>query len=382
MIGDNLEVFTFDYLMSEAMLEVPDSIDKRQGSVIYDALAPACARLAEFYYMLRNVYKDTYVSTAEGEALDNRAAEQGLTRYAATFALKKAYFTDSASNPMFIPIGARFATVSDVQPITYIVESPYEENGVAVAGYYNLRSETSGAIGNEYSGDITNITYIQGLASAVMSDVIVPARDEETDDELRSRYFDTVSTKAYGGNVSQYNQVVKDMPGVGDVQIYPVWNGGGTVKLSIIDAEYNPCSSAFLSSIQEEIDPTSMSGQGMGVAPIGHAVTVVTPAEVPIDVSMDVELTSGYSINQVTQPIKDSLENYFLSVRKEWGVENPTGGYTLAIYIARVVVVALQTTGVANVTNVKLNGSSADLVLTQNSQTQQLPKVGVVTVNA
>jgi len=26
---------------------------------------------------------------------------------------------------------------------------------------------------------------------------------------------------------------------VGDVKVYPVWNGGGTVKLVIIDSEYN-----------------------------------------------------------------------------------------------------------------------------------------------
>ena len=382
MIGDNLEIYTFDYLINQALSEVPDYLDKRQGSVIYDALAPACARLAELYYNIRNAYRDTYVSTAEGEYLDNRAAEQGLTRYAATFALKKAYFTNAEDKPMFVPIGARFASISDIEPINYVVEAAYTENNVAIAGYYILRCETAGTVGNEYSGNLTNITHIQGLANAVMSDLITPARDEETDDELRARYYDTVNTKAYGGNIAQYNQVVKDMSGVGDVQIYPVWNGGGTVKLSVVDAEYRPCSSNFLASIQEEIDPVSKSGQGMGIAPIGHAVTVTTPTEFAVNISMDVELSSGYTKTQITQPIKDALEEYFQSVREDWGKEDVSGNYSLSIYIAKVVVYALQTPGVANVTNVKLNGSSTDLALTQNSQTQQLPIVGTVTINA
>lgn len=382
MIGDNLEIYDFDYLMSLAMSEVPDYLDKRQGSIIYDAIAPVCARLAELYYNVRNVYRDTYVSTAEGEALDNRAAEQGITRYAATFALKKAYFTDASDKPMFIPIGSRFSSVSDVDPITYAVESQYTVDGAAVAGYYNLKCETAGTVGNEYSGSLTNITHIQGLANAVMSDLITPARDEETDEELRSRYYDTVNTKAYGGNVAQYNQVVRDMAGVGEVQVYPVWNGGGTVKLSVVDTEYKPCSSTFLAALQEEIDPPSKTGQGMGLAPIGHSVTVVTPETLSVAVSMDIELITGYSVSQVTKPIQDAIEGYFESVRREWGLETANGSYSLSVYVARIVVVVLQVAGIANVTNVMLNGKSADLIISQTSTTQQLPVVGTVTINA
>ena len=40
MIGDNLEQYTYEYLMQLALSYVPDDRDKRQGSVIYDALAP------------------------------------------------------------------------------------------------------------------------------------------------------------------------------------------------------------------------------------------------------------------------------------------------------------------------------------------------------
>ena len=255
MIGDYLEVYTFDYLMAQALSQVPNTVDKRQGSIIYDALAPACYRLADFYNTLRNVYKDTFAETATGESLDYRVAEQGITRHSATYAIKKAYFASAAEQPMAVPLGARFSTISDMNPITYAVISAYAENGVVQPGYYQLQCEVSGIEGNEYSGTLTNITYVQGLASATMSELINPARDEETDDELRTRYFERVNQKPFSGNIAQYDQELKEISGVGDVQIYPVWNGGGTVKLSIVDSEYNKCSNEFVTIVQNLIDP-------------------------------------------------------------------------------------------------------------------------------
>ena len=55
MIGDYLEKYTFEYLIDSALSRVSDSIDKREGSIIYDALAPACYELAEVYMQLRSI---------------------------------------------------------------------------------------------------------------------------------------------------------------------------------------------------------------------------------------------------------------------------------------------------------------------------------------
>ena len=38
----------------------------------------------------------------------------------------------------------------------------------------------------------------------------------------------------FGGNIAQYRQWAKEIPGIGGVQVYPVWAGGGTVKLSTV----------------------------------------------------------------------------------------------------------------------------------------------------
>ena len=45
----NYSDMTFEYLLSRCLNRVSNDIDKREGSVIYNALAPACAELAEAY---------------------------------------------------------------------------------------------------------------------------------------------------------------------------------------------------------------------------------------------------------------------------------------------------------------------------------------------
>ena len=383
MIGDYLEIYTYEYLLSKALARISDAYDKRQGAIMWDAVAPHDYQLAEFYMQLREVYKNTFADSAEGDYLDLRVKEQGMTRYAATYALKKGEFYDEEDNPMTIPLGTRFTTVSSTKPVNYYVESEYLQDGVAVPGTYTLRCELAGTEGNDYIGELINITFISGISRAEMSTLLEPARDTETDEELRIRYYLRLKQKPFGGNIAQYDEEVKALPGVGELQVYPVWNGGGTVKLSIIDAEYNPISAEYIETLDKLIDPENAQGDkgtGLGMAPIGHKVTVTTPDTLSINISARVTLTSGYSIGQVEQPIKDAIEEYLLQLRKEWGLADELNNYSLAIYIARINMVILSVAGVANVTDITINENAQDLTLIQNATTQQLPVLGEVSI--
>jgi hypothetical protein len=66
--------------MDRALAEVPNTIDKRVGSVIYDALAPAIMLLAEGYAKLSTYVVDSLVTTATGEALDDHGRVYGVSR--------------------------------------------------------------------------------------------------------------------------------------------------------------------------------------------------------------------------------------------------------------------------------------------------------------
>ena len=229
-----------------------------------------------------------------------------------------------------------------------------------------------------------NITFIQGLASATMSTLIQPARDTETDDELRERYFDGLNQKAFGGNIADYREKVLEIEGVGGVQIYPVWNGGGTVKLSIVDTEYNPATSEFIELVANEIDPENYEGEkgtGLGIAPIGHKVTVTTPTETDIDVSATLTLKSGYQLGQVEDAVKQQISDYLLSLRREWDNADNMNRYSLSVFLARVSSAIINVTGVDNVTNLTLNGEAEDIELPQTGASQSVPVLGEVTLS-
>lgn len=384
MIGDNLEQYTYKYLMSQALSSVDDSLDKREGSIIYDALAPACYVLAGYYMELYQVVKNSFAVTATGEWLDQRVKESGITRREATGAVKRADFTDDAGQAAVVRIGTRWSTVSSTNPITYRVTAQYEQNDAPVAGAYELTCETLGTIGQEYTGPIIPVDFVKGVAAATMSTTLIPGRDAETDDELRERYFDQMSAKAFGGNISDYRNKTREIIGVGDLQIYPVWNGGGTVKLSIVDTAFRAASNEFVQEVQNLIDPVNASGvqgDGLGIAPIDHKVTVVAPEEVAVNITASIVLQVPYEVGQVQPAVEQAIEAYMVELRHDWATPNEFNEYALSVYTSRITAAIVGVPGISNVTNVRLNGTAADITLQQTGQKQQIPVKGTVTLN-
>lgn len=380
MLWDEIEQYTYDYLLQTALAQVPDTVDKSKYSIIFDALAPACYSLAEGYQQLKKIIVSTYALTASGEWLDYRAAEQGIHRRLASPAQKRGSFFDLQGNPRAVDIGTRFATITETTPVTYYVSDTYKIDGGVVFGQYILTCETAGIIGNSYIGNLLPITYVNGLGSAYMDTLIQPGADEETDDAFRQRYLDRLGAKAFAGNIAHYREMCMARTGVGAVQVYPVWDGGGTVKLSIVDSEFNPISNDFRQSIKNYFDPDEMPQQGYGQAPIGHLVTISTPEYRTINIEAKITPVSDYTAELLQASIELALEDYISSLKREWARTFDLNTYEVNIYLARVSATILSVGGVLNVTDVKVNGNAQDLVLTQTGQKQEMPTLGTVNI--
>ena len=160
-------------------------------------------------------------------------------------------------------------------------------------GQYSLTAETAGTVGNEYVGTLFPIDYVPELAAARLADILIPGEDEESDDALRTRYFESLKSQAFGGNIADYKNKVELLPGVGAVKVFPVWNGGGTVKIVLVDSEWGVPSSELVKQVQEAIDPVNTQGTGVGLAPIGHVVTVAGVTGSKIDVSFNLTFEGG-----------------------------------------------------------------------------------------
>lgn len=371
---------TYQNILAAMLARIPNSYDKRDTSPIQTALGPAAYQIEGVYIALNMMQNQAFIGTAMGQDLDSLAAIGGISRLAATPAVRLGVFNTAVS------LGDRFSTINGSDSINFKVTA-----ATADPLEWWLTAETPGAIGNQYSGPILPINTIPGLTSAQLTTIIVSGSDEETDDELRDRLVLALTDRPFAGNIAAYRKYLLEMTEaggqqirIGGVQVYPTWDGGGTVKCSVVDADDMPFTQAVVDLIQEEIDPANNAGAGIGMAPIGACVTIVSPTEEmmqAINVSATVSHSSG-TIESITIAAQAAIEAYLAEVRSEWGIAEVSdpSTYVSNVYIARVTAAILGVTGVTNVTNVTLNGSASDIVLTENANTQQVPVLGTVTL--
>lgn len=384
VLSEYLQKYTYDYILTEALSKVPDNVDKREGSIIRDALSPCCYEAAKHILYLADIIEQTYIETANGLWLDGRVIEGGVTRDPATYAKKLGVFKTQLDEPCQISIGQSFSTVGDTILNYTAVQVYANEDGDVVPGSYIMQCNTVGSVGNSYIGRIVPNDYIEKLASAEITTLLYPGEEEESDDSLRERFLANLMKTAFGGNIAQYRQWAKEIPGIGGVQVYPVWAGGGTVKLSIIDTDYNSCSSEFCQTILEKFDPENSGGEtglGLGIAPIGHKVTVSTPLPRTINVSGKITLLPGYKLETLMPDIKASLENYLLSLREAWENSDDENNYSVTVYLGRINFAILNVKGVSSAYELKLNETDTDIKLTETSSLQEIPVLGTVSLD-
>lgn len=376
-LATELESHDFDYFMENMLEEVDESVDQRQGSIIYDALAPAATMLAQESLSMGNLVRSTYTSTAPGEFLDYKAPERGQSRQQATTAQVMAKFLDVDGNPVTsVEVGDQFASLGD-EPVFYHVTKLNEDLTA------DMLAEETGTRPNGYLGQVLPITPNDSLSWAEVMSVSVPAKDAETDDHLRERLLSPDAYNAYGGNVADYLDMLSKIEDVGAGQVYPVWQGGGTVKLVIVNNELRGASELLVKQVKQTIDPLEFEGQGYGLAPIDHKVTIVAPAEVKVNIESTVMTDSSTSVSGVEGAIKAGIESYFAKRREAWDdVDKVTGrGYSLTVYRSQILSEIMKVDGVINATLPTLNGMESDVAMTFNNEVSELPIVGEVTLH-
>lgn len=339
---------TYEALLQEMLVLVPNNLDKREGSVIYDALAPAAAKLAQCYVDLATNVNLFFTDTTGGEFLERRAADFGITRKPAIQATRQAAFNIAVSE------GTRFF----VDGIYFVVQ----QGGTTAI----LQCETPGEAGNipDEGIRLLPVDNISGLTSAFLGAVLMEGIEEETDAALLERLLAKMRRPATSGNANQYRQWAIEVPGVGDAKVFPLWNGGGTVKVVLLDANKQAPEPSLVTQVQHYIDPEP--GMGEGQAPIGAQVIVVGAAAVPIDVSVDVTLVNGASISTVKELIELGLQEYLQTLAFK----------DVLIRYTRIANVILDIPFVIDYANLTVNGQTANIQI----DLDEVAVLGTVTV--
>lgn len=353
------ESITYEGILQRMLDRVPDTVDKREGSVIYDALAPAAIELQNMYINLDGVLNESFADTASLPYLIRRAAERGITQYPATYAVIKAVATPSNIE---ISTGSRFS----LNASNYIVMEKIAD------GEYKMICETAGVIGNNYSGDLIPIDYIEGLQTIEITEVLIPGEDEEDVESLRERYFNSFDSQAFGGNIADYKEKINAINGVGGVKIYRATSVGGAIRAVIIDSTYSKPSSDLVDEVQETIDPINNQGEGVGLAPIGHIVTIEGCGAISVDVQTSLEFKDGWTWEAVKTYVESAIDDYLKELSSEWE-ENGKDG--LIVRINQLESRLLNIEGVRDISGTLLNGNATNLSIDKDS----IPVRGTVT---
>ena len=398
------EHVTYDEILNRMMSRVSNKLDKREGSVIWDAHSPAALEIMALYIELERVLNESFGDTASREFLILRCGERGITPYPASKAAARGEFTPKNIDVL----GKRF----NIGEVNFAAVEKISD------GVYKMECEQEGANGNHYLGQLTPIDYVSGLQTAELTELLIPGEDEEDTEDLRQRYFDSFEEKAFGGNVKDYVTKTNAISGVGQTKVTRVWNGdikpaelipsesvenwyngvvntlsdepkkwlesvfkaaedkkltvGGTVLITVLNSDYGEASEELVKKVQEEIDPEPYGGEGLGLAPIGHVVTVRSAEAVPVNITAKITFETGYGFGNLKETIENAVENYLLELRKGWGDSSAT-----VVRISQIETRLLAIKGVLDIGGTKLNGAEENLSLDE----LQIPVLGGVEVD-
>lgn len=327
---------TYEEILQRALSRVPDIFDKREGSIIYDAIAPCCYELSLAYVEMEKKLKNTYAGTSEREGLILRASEIGISPNPATYSIRKGVFT-----PSNVDVTGQMFNLDD---LNFVATKKISD------GVYEMTCQSVGEVGNYGSGQLIPVNYIIGLETATLTpDVIIYGEEVEDTEVFRKRYFDTLKNEAIDGNIAQYRKWASNFAGIGNSKVFPLWNGANTVKVSILNSENGVASEKLIGDFQNYLDPDSQ-GLGNGVAPIGAIVTVSTATTKAINITANISLASGY---ETIVDVEKDLMEYLKSI-----------AYTKSIvpYIA-IGSIILNNKSVDAVNELRINGGIVDISL-------------------
>lgn len=381
---------TYAIILERMLSRVSNKFDKREGSVIFDTHSPTALEFQFLYIELERIIQEAYGDTASRDFLILRCKERGITPYPSTNAILKGKFT-----PADIDLtGKRF----NIDELNYTVIEKIAD------GEYLVQCEEKGIIGNQFLGSMIPIDYIARLETAELTEVLIPGEDEEDTEDLRQRYFDSFKEGAFGGNVRDYLEKTNAIPGVGKTKVTRVWNSdirpaemipsesvktwyenviqtlsgdsaawltavftagtekklttGGTVLLTILNSDFEPASETLIQTVQETIDPEVNAGEGYGLAPIGHVVTVKSVESISISVKTSLAFNSGYGWNNLQNSINEAISAYLLELRKEWA-DVPY----ITVRVSQIETRILSIKGIVDITDTQINGSEDNLTL-------------------
>ena len=191
----------------------------------------------------------------------------------------------------------------------------------------------------------------------VCADRGVERRAGEEDDALRARTLESLQRQGASGNADDYESWCAAVPEILRVRVLPLHRGAGTVDIAAVGLDGRGASAAAVAAAQAMVDEKR---------PVGADARVLAASETAVHVTAKVALADGGDLTAVQAAFSAALAEFCrdcaLTVR--------------VVSFARVSALLLGCGGVADVADLRLNGGTESLNLTETAA----PVPGTVTL--
>lgn len=341
---------TDEQIKQEMLNNVKNTVDKSENSFIHDAIAPSSIEFARVYMELEYIVGKLDVENLFGEELERYVYQRaGIKRKPATKATATVMIT-----------GREGAIISkgDLVGTDTVNFISMEEKSIEHTGQMTVlvECEEYGTVGNVPSDTIKNFPVsIVGLTSVTNLEPVTNGYDAESDESLLKRYYEHIRTPATGGNKHHYRNWAKEVTGVGDARVIPLWNGNGTVKVVIIDSNKKPVTEDLIAKVSEYIEAKR---------PLGARVTVASAIPKKVNINLLVVKDGMFTPEQVMSNIRLNVTKYFEKIAFD----------TDFISYAWMGKIILETEGVLDYSNLTINDTTENITL----KYEEVPILGEV----
>ena len=346
------ENITVESIKNDILKEITD-MDVREGSFANNLISPVSYKIWELMQSFNACIPIAFVDETSGKYIDMRAGEYGIKRKQGTKATAKVVFT--GKNGTIVNAGSIFVTEDGYE---YILDASVTigEEGTAEG------SVTAAKSGEIYNTEVNTITgmykTISGLTSVTNTTKAEGGTDDESDESLVKRLYEYWQRPATSGNIYHYMMWAKEVDGVGEAKVFPLWNGNGTVKVVICSSEMRSCNEEIVSACKEHIEE---------MRPIGATVTVESAVEKEINIEANIETDGGRKNEEIQKDIEASIDEYLKSIAF-------TDKKVLYNQIGYII---LSTQGVLDFTFLLVNGSNSNIEVAEN----EIAVKGTVVIN-
>ncbi|MEB7455139.1 baseplate J/gp47 family protein [Lysinibacillus sphaericus] len=322
------------------MSGINDEYDKAKGEFIYDVTKPAAVEFASQQKKISEVQEKLDVENLTGDELTRTVYQRtGQSRKLATQATTTVIVSGAAGT--IVRTGEMVGT--DTILFTVIEEVTLNESGLA---HVRIQCNEFGQIGNVPANTIKNFPVaIPGLINVYNPEPVADGYDEETDNDLRQRYYDKLQRPGKSGNEFHYREWALEVTGTGDAKIFKRYNGPLTMKVVVIDANKLPAPIELVEDVREHIEKEMPFGV--------EDLLVMSSVALFLNLTVAITLMPGFTEEVVKANIKKNITKHLKEIAFK----------TSFVSYAKIGALIIDSEGVLDYQDLLINGSTANVVI-------------------